>query len=153
MNATGIVKAYAAANTAANSLAAGRIYPLIAPQGATMPFAVVSLVAIEPNDTKTGAATEDTATVQIDCYAPTFLGADALADALRRAMDKNPQTLTVGTASVRVDGVQFVTERQSWEDDTEVFRISQDFRLRVSRSTSTATGIGVWVIGSTFTIA
>ncbi len=135
MNAAGIIAAMTDADTDVQDLCGGRIYALIAPQGATLPFVVAQVVAIEPNDTHTGASKEDTGMVQVDNYALKMSDAERLADTIRRAIDKQRGSFTVGGAGVDVDGVQFITERQMWDDDAECYRVSHDFRLRVRRDT------------------
>lgn len=135
MNAAGIIAAMTDADSDVQDLCGGRIYALIAPQGSAKPFVVVNVIAIEPNDTHTGVSREDTGLVQVDNYADTMSETERLADAIRRAIDKQRGSFTVGGAGVDVDGVQFITERQMWEDEAECYRISHDFRLRVRRDT------------------
>lgn len=109
------------------TLCSTRIYPVIAPQDTIAPFVVFGIVSSIPTNTKDRISEVDTMRVQVDCYAKTYAGAEALASACRLAMDG--QTGTKG--GVQVDGVAYEMEEDMIEEDLDLFRKSMDFFIRV----------------------
>lgn len=65
------------------------------------------------------------ARVQFDCYAKNATTAKTLSNELRKALD----ALDATVASTRIYGTLFLSEFDVFESDTELYRISSDFRF------------------------
>lgn len=64
-------------------------------------------------------------TFQIDSWAKTALGAADLATKCRSGLDG----LRGSILGIRVDGVLFLDEFSDYDDDANLFRVSQDYRF------------------------
>ena len=73
-------------NAGVIALISTRIYPIIAPQDATLPFATYSRVSTNNIFNLDNQSDLENASYQIDCYAETYLGSVAIADAIKTAM-------------------------------------------------------------------
>jgi len=86
MNVTGPIISLIAANTTANDLLAGRVYPDVLLQGCAYPAVALS-TSTEPNNTKTGPSDLDRVTLQVDVYGSTATSAADADEAIRQALD------------------------------------------------------------------
>jgi len=77
--------AFVLANTVLTGLQSGRFYPVQLPQTPTLPASTYIVVSSIPDYSHDGLSSK-TPRVQIDCYAETYLGAHALADAYAAAL-------------------------------------------------------------------
>lgn len=87
-----IEKAVAARLKAApdvTAICAGRVYPLVIPQGTKLPAVVYQRTYSSPDHTLQGYASESV-TLMVNCFAMTFEQAKALALAVRAAMAAAP---------------------------------------------------------------
>lgn len=104
-----------------------KIYSRTASQGAAAPFIVMTIVSVDPQDTKDRPSSVDHVRVQIDCYEVDYGKVEVLHDAVRDALDNN-----VGTHNtVKVDGLKYETENDIVDEDTDLFRRSADYIVRV----------------------
>lgn len=76
-----------ATNTVASSVVSSRIYPLLAPTSAAMPFVTYRRAGIRRQQTLTGPMGVPQVTVEIDVYAATYEAARDAADRCRRVLD------------------------------------------------------------------
>lgn len=76
-----------ATNTVASSVVSSRIYPLLAPASAAMPFVTYRRAGIRRQQTLTGPLGVPQVTVEIDVYATTYEAARDTADRCRRVLD------------------------------------------------------------------
>lgn len=102
---------------ALTGLAAGGVWNLRAAQSPVPPYIVWQRVISSTNNSTTGASNIQNTRVQIDAYARDYAGADALATAIEAAV------IASGLTGVKL------TEQDFFEDDTKLYRISQDFSL------------------------
>lgn len=107
--------------TALSSLAAGKVYPLVAPEKVTAPFIVYSRLASIPENTLDGGSTIDLIRIQVDTYANTYSAAKSLAESVRSAMEG---ALVKGTLQ---------TDQDLFEPDLKFYRISQDYYVWQTR--------------------
>lgn len=73
--------------TAVSSLVGSRVYPILAPASAAMPFVTYRRAGIQRQQTLAGPAGVPKVTVEIDIYATTYEGARDAADRCRRVLD------------------------------------------------------------------
>ena len=100
-----------------------------APQETALPYVVFDIVSVEPTDSKTRPSSVDAVRVQIDCYATTYAGVEALNDAVRSALDAYTIGATVN--GVKVDGIKYITENATIDEETDIFRRSSDYQIRI----------------------
>lgn len=101
-----------------------RIYALFLPQNPTLPAITYQRIS-GPRIQELNAATEwGRARIQYDCWADTYLGAQALAAAVRRSLNGHVGKLATLKVGIRLDN-----ERDLYEDELNIFRISQDYMV------------------------
>lgn len=97
-----------------------RVYPLLMPQGSSLPAVTYFRVSTDRIATASlsGHNARVNARVQIDCWADTYANSKSLASAVKSVM----LSATTFTALS-------VSERDLYEPDTEVYRVSADFSV------------------------
>lgn len=135
MNATGPIVSLIAANSTANAIFAGRVYPEQVKQSAGYPAAAVSIIAGSGNHTKSGVSDTDSLLVQVDVYDTTYSGAAAGAEAIRGAIDyySGNVTLPAGGGTVNVDSISFSGAQDGFSGKPELFRTINEYRVRIKR--------------------
>jgi hypothetical protein len=98
-------------------LATGGAWNQRAAQGTVAPYIVWARVVSTTNNSLAGASNVQNTRVQIDAYAFDYLAVDAIATAIESAIAGS------GISSIKL------TEQDFFEDDTKLYRISQDFSL------------------------
>ena len=121
MNVTAPLKALIAANSPANTLMGGRIYPGVLEQESAYPAAAINVVTTGPTNSKTAASTLDRVTVQIDIYATTYAATAGAAAAIRTALDY--------TTSGSLTHVEFEDQQDMFSAKPELFRIMQTYSI------------------------
>ena len=114
---------YLSTNVGVSALVSTRIYPGTLPQNWTAPaisFQRISGVRLRRLSGPVGRATPR---IQIDCWADSYSGAKALAEAVRSAMDGYAGLM--GTTTV--GSVVLETDIDFYEPDTNVYRVSMDY--------------------------
>lgn len=116
------IRAQLVAASSVTDLVGSRIYPQKAPQGAADPLVVLTTISAVPEATFTGApsALLEAATVQVDCYAKTYLGAHEVATAIDDVLG----ALSGPTISAVRAG-----QRDLYDDRTESHRVSSDYTV------------------------
>lgn len=106
-----------------------RIYPDVAPQGTDFPCLVYSKTSIEPNDTKSGASTNDRINIQLDVYGTTYQQTETLSTRVRTALDRYSGTLE----SITFQQVVFIDDSNEGKDeDRNIFRVRQQYQIRIA---------------------
>lgn len=126
-----------AANSAANALLGGRVYPLLAPQGTAFPCVVVNTSGVTPENTKNGPALLDNVRVQVDAYAPTYAAANDTAEAVRVAMDYYRGMVSYQSVLYPVDSMFYVSQTDMMETEREVYRVMCEYKMRIPRLAET----------------
>ena len=121
MNVTAPLKALIAANSPANTLMGGRIYPGVLEQESAYPAAAINVVTTGPTNSTTAASTLDRVTVQIDIYATTYAATAGAAAAIRTALDY--------TTSGSLTHVEFEDQQDMFSAKPELFRIMQTYSI------------------------
>lgn len=73
--------------TATSSVVSAKVYPIVAPAAATLPFVTYRRAGIRRQQTLTGPMGVPQVTVELDVYASTYEGARDLADRCRSVLD------------------------------------------------------------------
>ena len=106
-----------------------RIYPDVAPQGTDFPCLVYSKTSIEPNDTKSGASTNDRINIQLDVYGTTYQQTETIGARVRAALDRYSGTLE----SITFQQVVFIDDSNEGKDeDRNIFRVRQQYQIRIA---------------------
>jgi hypothetical protein len=101
-----------------------RIYALFLPQDPTLPAITYQRIS-GPRIQRLNDATEwGQARIQYDCWATTYLGAQTLAAAVRISLNGFVGELATLKVAIRLDN-----ERDLYEDELHIFRISQDYMV------------------------
>jgi hypothetical protein len=102
------------------------IYPEVAPQNAANPCLVYSESTPEYADTKDGKSTLDTSIIQVDVYANTIAERNNIGSRVRVLLDRFSGTVN----SVAVQSIQLVYSFKTYDQDSNAYRQTFDFRLR-----------------------
>lgn len=100
-----------------------KVFPVVTDE-AVLPYVCYHREAIETAVAK-HAQSADTATIVVDCYAATYNGSVALAEAVREALDNVSITTSAG---LTVRSSYLVDAAESWTDDAYLQSLS--FKLR-----------------------
>ena len=102
------------------ALVEDKLYPVNAPQAAGAPYIVWARLGSQPMGTLNEAAGNEFTLVQFDIFAPTFILADEIAEALIAALDNS--ALSTG------DIPTYQSRRDSgFDPSVNLYRISIDF--------------------------
>ena len=111
-----------------DQLVSDKVYPIVAPQGAALPFITYQVIdKSDPWDTKGADSDADLARVQINIFTTTYSAANTLAASVRAILDFYTGT----NNSVVVDRIRFAAEYDLGEDLENYYRISQDYMIRI----------------------
>jgi hypothetical protein len=114
------VRAALIANSALTGLVGQKVYPAVAPQGVVAPFVVITTISSVPQNSMTGGPANRLriARVQIDSYAPTYLQAHQVADAVDAVVaDLSAEDLSAAQES----------SADLYDDQTQLRRVSTDY--------------------------
>lgn len=100
-----------------------KVFPVVTDE-AVLPYVCYHREALETAVAK-NAQSADTATIVVDCYAATYNGSVALAEAVREALDNVSITTSAG---LTVRSSFLVDAAESWTDDAYLQSLS--FKLR-----------------------
>lgn len=100
-----------------------KVFPVVTDE-AVLPYVCYHREALETAVAK-GAQSADTATIVVDCYAATYNGSVALAEAVREALDNVSITTSAG---LNVRSSFLVDAAESWTDDAYLQSLS--FKIR-----------------------
>lgn len=118
------LRARLAADAGVSALVAARIYPLRLPQTPVYPALTYRRVSGLGVHNLSGAAGRGRSRIQVDCWAETYLGAQALAAAARASLDGFNGTLVTLRAVIFREN-----ELDDFEDAPELYRVIQDWRI------------------------
>lgn len=125
MNISGPIISLIAANTTANNLLGGRVYPDVLKQSTTYPAAAINIKGNDPNNTKTGPSDLDRVTVQIDVYGTTPTSASETEDAIRGALDYQ--------STGDIAGIFYLRTISGFSEKPELFRRISEFSIMLRR--------------------
>ena len=117
-------------STAVASLVGSRIYPVLAPSTAALPFAVYRRSSIQRQQTLAGPLGLPTVNMEVQIYATTYEGAREAADAFRSVLDGYGGTLNnveVQNASLEQESDDFV--QLAGAELPPVYSVTQNYAL------------------------
>jgi hypothetical protein len=118
------------ANAAITAIVGTKVYPLLAAQGALMPYIVYKKVSNVFNDTKSGQGDINQYRMQVDVYTTSYAQGLEVQQLLRETLDR----VTRGTvAGSFVDGIKILSEDDMHLEDPAVLLFSQDYQIRILR--------------------
>lgn len=107
-----------------NDIISGRIYPLRLPQEFELPAISYQRISAPRSKDLQGSIGHVQPRIQVDCWTESYSKLKDLAEAVRLALDRYQGNLGGGDY---VQGVSLEGETESFEEDTEIQRISLDF--------------------------
>ncbi|MPZ58440.1 MAG: DUF3168 domain-containing protein [Rhizobiales bacterium] len=104
-----------------------RIYPVVLPQGQVLPSVVFARISGLGDHHMQGASGLTRPRMQIDAWARTADEASTLADLVKFRLDGDRSPMGAGAAQVQVQGVFFDSERDDYDSESKLFRVSRDY--------------------------
>lgn len=117
MNVEQEIKTLLLADVTVSGLIVDRLYPMIMPQGVTLPALSYQRVATVPVNDLEGSQNHEWIRVQVDCWANNYSGVKTLATAVRAAMLLTP-----------IYGI-LLTQIDDYENEEKIFRVILDFNV------------------------
>lgn len=105
------------ADVTVSGLVAARIYPLLMPQGVTLPALSYQRVATAPHDDLEGTQNHEWVRVQIDVWDDDYPSAKTLAAAVHTALQVTPVY------------AQLLMELDDYDSDLKLYRVILDFNV------------------------
>jgi len=121
------LRTYILAGGAVDALVSDRMYPGKMPQEPTLPLLVYQRVSGPREHDMDGAAGIANPRIQIDAWATTYAGVKTLATAVRKRLDG--YSGDVGSPAVNVIVAMLLNDRDLYDAETELWRISMDFEI------------------------
>lgn len=117
-------------STAVSSLVGSRVYPVLAPSTATLPFAVYRRSSIQRQQTLAGPLGLPTVNMEVQIYGTTYESARQVADAFRKVLDGYDGSLNnvvVENASLEQESDDFV--QLAGAELPPVYSVTQTYAL------------------------
>lgn len=126
-----LLRARLVADNTVSGLVSTRIYPVILPQKPTLPAITFSKVSGVRMHNLSGTAGRAVARISFNCWATTYLGAQAVAAAVRASLDGFAGTLSDSGSPAETIRTNILLDNEIdfYEDETGVYRILQDYTL------------------------
>lgn len=123
--------AFLAADSVINPLVTtggiSRIYPIRLPQGEKLASLVYTRISGQGDYTMQGASGYTRPRYQIDAWAPSAGAANALASAVKDALDGFKGAMGTGANAIDVQGVFCADQRESYDDVVQLYGVSRDY--------------------------
>lgn len=98
----------------------GKVFPVVSEAGAVLPYLCYRRGATLSTQAK-GARPADSATVEVMCYASSYAGSVAMAEAVRSVLDGVQATYTAPDgARLVARSIVFDDSQESWSDDAYI---------------------------------
>ena len=101
-----------------SGLVGTRIYPVLAPEGVALPYITYQRIAVDHVESVAGSSGLANALVQVDCWAASYAGANALGEAVRLRMQGFRGTV----GSQDIQAVLLSSDRDAPEDPVRIER-------------------------------
>lgn len=112
------------------ALVSTRIYPMKLPDTTAYPAITYQCIDKIPASALGTASTCFAARFQFDCWGKTMSAVKNLANKLRNSLDALDTTLS----GIRIYGIVYLGEFDTYEADTELYRISSDFKIMFTQT-------------------
>lgn len=117
---------------AVTDLVGTRIYPESAPEGATMPYIVYSIVGNTPTETKEDTVIDE-AQIELFSVDDSYGDCMTLADTVRAAMDRIQYENKQAGREIDVRSVMYTNETTEVNQDRDTYVAIQDYTMRISK--------------------
>lgn len=118
--------------TAITDLVSTRIYPESAPEGATMPYIVYSVVGNSPVETKDETVVDE-AQIELFSVDNTYGSCMTLADTVRKVLDRVQYTNTNVGKEIDVQSMIYTNEVTEVNQDRNTYVAIQDYTMRIKK--------------------
>ena len=115
-----------------SSTVSDRIYPEIAPEGATIPYIVYSIVSNTPVETKEETVIDE-ATIELFTVSNKYKNLMTLADKVRSAMDRAQYTSTAAGLEITVQSIIYTNEVTEVNQERNTYVAIQDYTMRIKK--------------------
>jgi len=112
------------------SLISSRVYSLKLPANCTFPAVTYFRVSSNPVESMTGSTALSFARFQLDSWAKTYLESKNLAEQVRLCLQGYKGTI----AGITFFGVNFIGDRDLFDDDAEIYRVSADYWIHYNET-------------------
>ena len=130
-NIRSALRAHLLDDAAIAAVVGARVYPLKMPQGQTGTSIVYSRISNSGDHHMEGPSGLSSPRMQIDCWSTNPDTAASLADLVKERIDGFRGEIGYGGDSpsnrVRVQGVFFDSEREDYDSDVQMYRVSRDY--------------------------
>lgn len=121
------IRARLAADSTLSGLVSTRLYALKLPQEPTYPAVTYQRISGPRLSHLSGSSDFGTARLQIDSWGKPYLSVQSVAAAIRVSLHGYHGMLSTLRVAIQLDN-----ERDEYDDDAEIYRVSQDYRLQHS---------------------
>jgi len=133
MNVQGPIRKIIADNPNAFALFGTRVYPVVAPQSAALPFAVVTVVGSNPAHNKSAASWVDNVLVEVAIWGVSFDETRQAEEVFRRAIDFFRGDVTFQLELTAIDGIRYEQVRQIYDNDSGYHCHIAQYTVRINR--------------------
>ncbi len=120
------LKTYLEADATVGGLVSTRVWPMKLKDGWTLPAITYQRISGPRTHDTNGPTGRATPRFQVDCWADSYSGVRALAVAVRARLDGAKGTIG---GEANVGGIYIDSERDIYEDEIKVYRVSMDFMV------------------------
>lgn len=120
-------------DTDVSGLVSSRIYPMKLPQKWTLPSITYQRISGDRDHCLDGPSGRARPRFQVDCWDDSYSGVKTLADKVRLCLNGFKGDINTET---NVGGIILTSDRDIWEEDIGVYRITMDFIVPHFEATS-----------------
>jgi len=124
-----VIKSKFDSDATLNGIFSGKVYPFLAAQGASAPFAVYEIFRVNPSSTKDADSHLDEVSVRLTLVATTYSVCQDAVEGVRSAFPRMSDTV----AGVNVQSCAFDNLRDIYSDSDEFYGVQVDLTFRIVR--------------------
>ena len=124
-----VIKSKFDSDATLNGIFGGRVYPYLAAQGATAPYAVYDVFRVNPSSTKDADSHLDETSVRLTLVATTYSVCQDAVEGVRSTFPRMSDTV----AGVNVQSCAFDNIRDIYSDSDEFYGVQVDLTFRIVR--------------------
>ena len=124
-----VIKSKFDSDATLNGIFSGKVYPFLAAQGASAPFAVYEIFRVNPSSTKDADSHLDEVSVRLTLVATTYSVCQDAVEGVRSAFPRMSDTV----AGVNVQSCAFDNLRDVFSDSDEFYGVQVDLTFRIVR--------------------
>ncbi len=124
-----VIKSKFDSDATLNGIFSGKVYPFLAAQGASAPYAVYEIFRVNPSSTKDADSHLDEVSVRLTLVATTYSVCQDAVEGVRSAFPRMSDTV----AGVNVQSCAFDNLRDVYSDSDEFYGVQVDLTFRIVR--------------------